>query len=401
MPCTNDGVERIAADARRALDICNACQFCDGYCAVFRALKARRSVSAADLAFLSNLCHNCRSCYHACQYAPPHAFDLNLPKSLALVRQQSYRDHVWPAWFRGRLPGAGWGFVAAVTAASVALVVLPALLWVPPELLFGRHAGPGAFYRLVPWGAIAGVAGAVLLWSLLAIGFSVASFWRGMGPAPVGVALLSALRAALSDAASLRNLGGGGAGCNDRDERFSQARRRFHHALFYGVALCFAATGVATVYDHVLGWQAPYPLLSLPVLLGGLGGVGMVVGTAGLALLKRRADPGPVAPGLSGADCALLGLLFLVAASGLALVALRETAAMGALLLAHLGLVLGWFATLPYSKFLHAPFRFAALLRAAMERRRVPQAGRGSAGSRPIRHQAGQVGTTPTQKRRE
>ncbi|PWC55997.1 signal transduction protein [Azospirillum sp. TSH7] len=372
MPCADDEAGRIAGEARRALEICNACQFCDGYCAVFSALKSRSLVLAADLTFLSNLCHNCRSCYHACQYAPPHAFDLNLPKSLSLVRQQTYRDHVWPPVLRGRLPGAGWSFVAAVTLAAMVLVALPAVLSLPAEVLFGRHDGPGAFYRLVPWGAIAGVAGAVMLWSLLAIGFSVASFWRGMGPAPAGAALWPALRDALRDAASLRNLGGGGAGCNDRDERFSQARRRFHHALFYGVGLCFAATGVATVYDHGLGWQAPYPLLSLPVLLGGLGGIGMVVGTAGLALLKRRADPGPMARSLSGADGALLALLFLVAASGLGLLAMRETAAMGPLLLVHLGLVLGWFATLPYSKFLHAPFRVAALLRAAMEQKPSP-----------------------------
>lgn len=367
-----DDTQRIATDARRALDICNACQFCDGYCAVFPALKSRRSVSVEDLTFLSNLCHNCRSCHHACQYAPPHAFDLNLPKSLSLVRQQSYRDHVWPPLLRGRLPHAGWPAVAvmaAVVLSAVALVVVPALLWVPPETLFGRQSGPGAFYRLVPWRVIAGAAGGTMLWSLLAIGFSVASFWRGMGPAPAGVPLLPALRDALSDAATLRNLGGGGAGCNDRDEDFSQARRRFHHALFYGVMLCFASTSVATVYDHLLGWPAPYPLTSLPVLLGSLGGVGMVTGTAGLALLKLRADPAPVAASLTGADCALLALLFLVAASGLGLLALRETAAMGPLLLVHLGLVLGWFATLPYSKSLHAPFRFAALLRAAMERR--------------------------------
>jgi len=371
MPIADDA-HRIAANARRALEICNACQFCDGYCAVFPALKTRRSVSAEDLTFLSNLCHNCRSCYHACQYAPPHVFDLNLPRSLSLVRQQSYRDHVWPPLLGGRLPYAGWPAVAvmvAVVLSAVALVAVPALLWVPPETLYGRQSGPGAFYRLVPWKAIVGVAGAAMSWSLLAVGLGVASFWRGMGPAPAGARLWPALREALSDAATLRNLGGGGAGCNDRNERFSQARRHFHHALSYGVALCFASTCVATVYDHLLGWPAPYPPASLPVLFGSLGGVGMVVGTVGLALLKLRADPAPVAASLTGADCALLALLFLVAASGLGLLALRETAAMGPLLLVHLGLVLGWFATLPYSKFLHAPFRFAALLRAAMERR--------------------------------
>ncbi|CAO3446602.1 tricarballylate utilization 4Fe-4S protein TcuB [Azospirillum largimobile] len=367
MPCTDGPREQIAAQARRALEICNACQYCNGYCAVFRALKSRRQVGTADLVFLANLCHSCRSCYHACQYAPPHAFGVNLPKSLSLVRQDSYRDHAWPPVLRGRLHYSGRAVVAAALLA-VAILSFAAFLAVPPEALFGRHSGPGAFYQVVPWEIMAALAGIVMLWSLMAIGFSVAAFWRSMGPAPSGVSLLPVLRETLRDAATLRNLGGGGAGCDGRDGGLSQARRRCHHALFYGVALCFAATGVATLYDHLLGWHAPYPLFSLPVLLGSLGGAGMLAGTAGLALLKRRADPGPVAASVTGADYALLALLFLTAASGFALLALRETAAMGPLLLVHLGIVLGVFATLPYGKFLHAPFRIAALLRAAMER---------------------------------
>lgn len=32
-----------------------------------------------------------------------------------------------------------------------------------------------------------------------------------------------------------------------------------HHFTFYGFMLCFAATGVATLYHFLLGWSAPYP----------------------------------------------------------------------------------------------------------------------------------------------
>ncbi|PWC33712.1 tricarballylate utilization 4Fe-4S protein TcuB [Azospirillum sp. TSO35-2] len=362
-----DGLTALVEEARWALDVCNACQFCDGYCAVFPALKRRQSLALADLALLSNLCHNCRSCYHACQYAPPHAFAVNLPKSLSRLRHQSYRDHAWPKALAGRLRRNG-RFVLSVTLLAVVATLLLAVLWLPPEVLLGRHAGPGAFYRVLPWGVIAGAAGLAAGWSLLAVGLGVVAFWRSLGPPPAGAAMLPALREALRDAATLRNLGGGGVGCNDRDERFSQARRRFHHAMAYGFALCFASTMVATAYDHLLGWPAPYPVLSAPVLLGCLGGAGLMVGTAGLALLQRRAHPGPVAPELIGADRALLAQLFLTAASGFCLLAARETPAMGPLLAIHLGIVLGFFITLPCGKFLHAPFRAAALLRAALER---------------------------------
>ena len=69
-------------------------------------------------------------------------------------------------------------------------------------------------------------------------------------------------------------------------------------------------------------------------------------------------------------DAGFLWLLLLTSLTGLALLALRETAAMGVLLAVHLGVVLGLFLTLPYGKFVHAIYRVAALVRYALERSR-------------------------------
>jgi citrate/tricarballylate utilization protein len=84
--------------------------------------------------------------------------------------------------------------------------------------------------------------------------------------------------------------------------------------------------------------------------------------------LKVKEDQQPAARRLLGMDVAFIALLFLTSLTGLALLALRETPAMGVLLAIHLGLVLTLFLLLPYSKFVHAIYRFAALLRYAAER---------------------------------
>lgn len=70
---------------------------------------------------------------------------------------------------------------------------------------------------------------------------------------------------------------------------------------------------------------------------------------------------------------AFIVLLMLTSLTGLLLLALRATPAMGPLLAVHLGVVLGLFLTLPYGKFIHAIYRFAALIRYAVERRRPLQ----------------------------
>lgn len=320
------------AEARRVLTLCTVCNYCNGFCEMFRAAERRRTFSDGELTYLAHLCHDCRNCRPTCQYAPPHPFAIDVPRTLAELRRQSWR---------GR-PFLALALVVLIPAFTLALV--------PWEVLFARHIGPGAFYAVLPWSVLCTVAAAPLLWSVAALGLGVTRFWHDSGGGrPSGRALV----AALGDMLALRNLKGGGIACDG-----GTARRWFHHALVLGLLLCVAATAIATLYHHVLGWQAPYPLFSLPVVLGSVGGVAMMVGSGGLMAIKTERT-----------EYALPCLLFAIAVTGLALLAWRETAAMGMLLAIHLGCVGGFFATLAHGKFAHAPYRAAALLRAAMERR--------------------------------
>ena len=92
--------------ARHEIEVCNACRYCEGFCAVFPALELRREFSAGDLSYLANLCHNCRGCYYACQYSPPHEWGINIPKILSEVRAESYAEYAWPKGMGSLTPKA-------------------------------------------------------------------------------------------------------------------------------------------------------------------------------------------------------------------------------------------------------------------------------------------------------
>ena len=357
-------------EAQRVLAICNACRYCEGYCAVFPSLQRRLSFTEGDIHYLANLCHNCGSCLYACQYAPPHEFALNFPRVLAQVRVQSWRKYAWPGFLARAFESNGLA-ASLASAASLAFFFLFAAFLAGPERLFAAHSDArGSFYAVIPHEAMVAVFGAVSLFVLLALGVGFARFWADTGEEEPAFSAGGPAVGALRDAAVLEYLDGGGEGCTYPDEKPSFARRTFHHFTFYGFMLCFAATSVASLYHYVLGWKAPYPFWSLPVLLGTVGGIGLLVGPAGLAWLKRRRDPELADPAQRGMEAGFLALLFLTSLTGLALLALRETRAMGMLLVAHLGVVLALFATMPYGKFVHALYRLAALLRFHKERRR-------------------------------
>ena len=369
-------LDGLVDEARRVLAICNACRYCEGYCAVFPALERRLAFTESDVHYLANLCHNCGSCLYACQYAPPHEFQVNFPRLLAQVRKQTYKRYAWPAFLAGAFERNGL-VVALATAASLAGLLAFGAWYAGAERFFAAHTdAQGSFYAVIPHHVMAGVFGAVFAFAILAFLMSFARFWPETGEETIEFAKPRALSSASADAAALTYLDGGGGGCTYPDERPSFSRRAFHHLTFYGFMLCFAATTVATIYHYVFAIRAPYPFYSLPVLLGTLGGVGLLVGPAGLLWLKSRRDPDLVDTSQDGMDAGFTVLLFATSLTGLALLACRETRAMGVLLAVHLGTVMALFLTLPYGKFVHALYRFAALVRFHIERRRpLPEIG--------------------------
>lgn len=351
------------AEVARVMQVCNACRYCEGFCAVFPAMTRRIDFLKDDVHYLANLCHNCGACLHSCQYGAPHEFAINVPRAMAQVRIETYTEYAWPPAF-GRLYRANGLTVAGAVAFGLSFFLL-LVLYAKGSLL--AHPSNGSFYSVFPHNTLVAMFGTVFGFAMLALLIGVVRFWGKMNPHS---SQPGAAAEAAKNALTLTYLDGGhGEGCNEADDGFTLLRRRFHHLTFYGFMLCFASTSVATVYHYVFGWHAPYPLMSLPVLLGTVGGVGLLVGPAGLLYLNLRRAREQGDPKQRPMDRGFIGLLFATSATGLALLAGRDGIYMPALLAVHLGIVMALFLTMPYGKFAHGIYRCAALLKSSVEKR--------------------------------
>ena len=350
----------LVARGQQMMTVCNACRYCEAYCPVFQAMEYRMTFAKGDLTYLANLCHNCGECLYACQYAPPHEFGIDVPRKLAEIRLASYEEYCWP-----QALGAAFRRQPIVTAA--ALVAGFAVLLLLARLTDPRPT-PGDFYHVVPHRVMVGLFSAEALFVVAALAMAWKRGRAGFvdkGPYP----LFRAVCQGLGDAATMRHLHGAGEDCTETEGSRGPWRRRFHHFTFYGFALCFASTSVAALYHVVLGWRAPYPFTSLPVVLGISGGIGLLVGPAGLIAMRTRRDPALTDPGQDGLDVAFSAVLLLTSATGLVLMALRDDRSMPALLVIHLASVFALFIGLPYGKFVHGIYRLAALIQFADETR--------------------------------
>jgi citrate/tricarballylate utilization protein len=366
----------LVEEAQRQLTICNACRYCEGFCSVWPALERRRELTDSDLTQLANLCHDCRDCLDACMYAAPHEFELNPPRVFSELRVATYRGG------RPETTAATrriW-IVAALIAAAIAFTLI-AGIDNGFDAIWQSHHGAASPYSVISDGVLLIAVAIPALWGLFEICAGAVRYWRRTATPLRGAGggrMLRAMLPALRDAATLRNLGGGELGCTYPSAKPSGARKWFHHMVAYGFTCCVGSTVSAAIIQHIVGTMPPYPFISVPVLLGTVGGAGMALGCAGLIVLKRAAardgrDPDRAAardaidPEMVDRDYAFIVALGALAITGLLVEVLRSTTIFGVILVIHLAVIAVCFAVAPYSKFVHAVYRYLALVQDHME----------------------------------
>src|SRR5687768_12281886 len=157
----------LTREGARVMSVCNACRYCEQYCPAFQAMEQRLTFATADLNYLANLCHGCGECLYACQYAPPHEFAINVPKTFARLRVQSYEQYAWPAAL-----GAAFRRQGVMTALLLVGVMVAVLLGATAALNSDALFAPGTaanFYAIVPHGVMVALFGGVALFVLLAL----------------------------------------------------------------------------------------------------------------------------------------------------------------------------------------------------------------------------------------
>jgi citrate/tricarballylate utilization protein len=364
----SEAMEGLLEETRRQMIICNACRYCEGYCAVFPAMERRREFDDGDLLYMANLCFECRACYHACPYTPPHQYAVNIPQVFSALRVETYKEYTGLRLFSKLFLGNRY-LVALTGLLIIGTFFALAVAIQGGDAVFDSHKGEGAFFEVVPYYAMLLPAlGLSAVWALTLLGGAM-RFWSSADKDPRGLFDLKAFMKATSDAIALRYLKGGGDGCNYPNEKPNMTRRWLHQTLVVGVLLDLVSTTLAAIYTHFLDSESPFTYLHPVVIFGAVGGVLIVIGGAGLIWLKLRSEKDPAEPSMLSIDNVFLTLLLTTALTGLFLLVLRETAAMGSLLIIHLAIVALLFLTLPYGKFAHVAYRYAALIKNAREQR--------------------------------
>ena len=321
------------------------------------------------------LCHQCNDCSLRC---PRGARPGDV---LAAVRQKAIEHYAFPS-VMGKL-------VNSARAIPIMLILVPAILIAaallirgPVEasfpVLVGAHAHEFYGYFFPHWLLIAFYTSLTLMtFGGLIVGLM--KFWGGMKAndatmgrgAPVRGFVPSTIKA-LTELVTHDRFGS----CTD------QAPRKLSHLMaFYGFIALFIVTSWAVIDIYLMPFfgvatRYPFDLLHPMKILGNVGGILLIVGSA-RAILTRKNAPKDGYHQSTTFDWIFVWLLLLVGISGFCVEVFRFVAEAAAgeeayasafalpaysIYFVHLVVVFGLLVYLPYSKFAHMWYRLTAMI---------------------------------------
>ncbi len=136
-------------ETRRIMQICNACRYCEGYCAVFPPWKDAVNLALATPPIWPIYVTIAGRVTTLANMPPPHEFGVNVPQTLAERRIDSYADYAWPPAM-GRVFEKNGFLVSLVMVISLSLAVGLMLAMINPALFWGVHIGEGRFIKSCP-----------------------------------------------------------------------------------------------------------------------------------------------------------------------------------------------------------------------------------------------------------
>src|SRR6185503_822040 len=90
---------------------------------------------------------------------------------------ETYQQYSWPGILSKLFRNNGMA-VGLISAVCVALALALVLVFKGPNVLFSRHVGDGAFYRVVPYLAMVLPATAIAIYGAIVFAIGTVRFWR-------------------------------------------------------------------------------------------------------------------------------------------------------------------------------------------------------------------------------
>jgi len=300
------------------------------------------------------LCHECTDCTARC---PRDARPSDVLKGARAMAIEAFGA---PA-FLARLVGNAsttWPILLGAPVAFWAVLVY---------LTVGFNVtGPLAYNHHIPNGLIDGVFVPAALFATLAAVTGARRAWNAWGE---GVqregTLMSGLVAVAGDILAHRRFGSCGT---------ANTRKGSHTLLVWGFLAAFVTTGSVATAEYVFGAEIPLAQVHPIKLLGNTSAVLLSAGLVGLWL--KRSASAVLAGRTTAFDTFFFRLLVLLVGSGIGSEVARYTLPAQIALsiyIFHLGMVLAFFLTFPFSKFAHALYRTLALAHERLARTRRPQ----------------------------